>query len=84
MRFYDGADRVIERTDVTGTATYTWTDQSELDTLADPLSGVVFDYTWDNASRLPPSPTARATQNAHTATTRWAGMGDHPRPDRHA
>ena len=49
---YDGLGRVTSRTDDAGIHGFTWTARSELDTVADPISGLVFDYDWTAGGRV--------------------------------
>ena len=49
---YDGLGRVTSRTDDAGIHGFTWTARSELDTVADPITGLVFDYDWTAGGRV--------------------------------
>ena len=49
---YDGLGRVTSRTDDAGIHGFTWTARSELDTVADPITGLVFDYDWTPGGRI--------------------------------
>ncbi|MFC4586624.1 RHS repeat-associated core domain-containing protein [Sphaerisporangium corydalis] len=49
---YDARQNPLQRTDTTGTATFTWDDADRLATAADPVSGRAFTYGYDNADRL--------------------------------
>ncbi|MDP4512070.1 RHS repeat-associated core domain-containing protein [Nonomuraea turcica] len=49
---YDANNRVVQRTDGTGTSTFTWDDADRLTQSVDPVSGTTIDYTYDKAARL--------------------------------
>ena len=49
---YDGLGRVTSRTDDAGIHGFTWTARSELDTVTDPITGLVFDYDWTAGGRI--------------------------------
>ncbi|WP_433433113.1 RHS repeat-associated core domain-containing protein [Nonomuraea sp. CA-141351] len=49
---YDADNRVVQRTDGTGTSTFTWDDADRLTQSVDPVSGTTIDYTYDKANRL--------------------------------
>jgi len=50
---YDRSGRLSSRaTDTIGTHRFTWTSQNELNTHADPVSGVTSTYSWNDASQV--------------------------------
>ncbi|MEV0629133.1 RHS repeat-associated core domain-containing protein [Nonomuraea wenchangensis] len=49
---YDADNRVVQRTDGTGTSTFVWDDADRLSRSVDPVSGTAIDYTYDKAGRL--------------------------------
>ncbi|MGW0198102.1 RHS repeat-associated core domain-containing protein [Nonomuraea sp. NPDC003201] len=49
---YDGDGRLVQRLDVTGTATFSWDEADRLTQSVDPVSGITIGYGYDKASRL--------------------------------
>ncbi|MEO3810204.1 LamG-like jellyroll fold domain-containing protein [Sphaerisporangium sp. B11E5] len=49
---YDANNRLVQRTDPSGTVTMTWDDADRLKTFADPLTATTLTYGYDNANRL--------------------------------
>jgi len=58
---------MLTSTDPAGALTYTYTNNSDVDTIIDSLTGVTRHYTWDNAGRLNHE-TDTASTNTGTAT----------------
>ncbi|MBE3013439.1 DNRLRE domain-containing protein [Microbispora sp. NEAU-D428] len=49
---YDANDRLVQRGDAAGAATFTWDGKDRLKTTVDPLTGVTVSYDYDKADRL--------------------------------
>ncbi|MFI7154751.1 RHS repeat-associated core domain-containing protein [Nonomuraea sp. NPDC050022] len=49
---YDADNRLVQRTDGTGTSTFTWDNGDRLTQSVDPVSATTIDYTYDKANRL--------------------------------
>ncbi|WP_433215139.1 RHS repeat-associated core domain-containing protein [Microtetraspora malaysiensis] len=49
---FDGNDRLVQRVDATGTASFTWDGSNRLTRVVDPVTSTTIDYTYDKASRL--------------------------------
>ncbi|MEU4725486.1 RHS repeat-associated core domain-containing protein [Nonomuraea dietziae] len=49
---YDADNRLVQRTDGTGTSTFTWDNGDRLAQSVDPVSGTTIDYSYDKANRL--------------------------------
>ncbi|MFC4586613.1 RHS repeat domain-containing protein [Sphaerisporangium corydalis] len=49
---YDANDRLVQRTDASGSATFTWDTADRLKTLSDPVTATTLTYGYDNADRL--------------------------------
>ncbi|WP_181871399.1 LamG-like jellyroll fold domain-containing protein [Sphaerisporangium album] len=49
---YDANDRLTQRTDAAGTATFTWDAADRLKTYSDPVTSTTLTYGYDNADRL--------------------------------
>ncbi|MEU8266856.1 LamG-like jellyroll fold domain-containing protein [Sphaerisporangium sp. NPDC049002] len=49
---YDANDRLTQRTDASGAATFTWDNADRLKTFSDPVTATTLTYGYDNADRL--------------------------------
>ncbi|MEV7968783.1 LamG-like jellyroll fold domain-containing protein [Sphaerisporangium sp. NPDC088356] len=49
---YDANDRLAQRTDASGSATFTWDNADRLKTFSDPVTATTLTYGYDNADKL--------------------------------